>query len=318
MYKGKTYTIITDYKPSQKEAMQLMAAELDRVQTKKVYMTFETAALEYMEIKGNVLSPSTIKAYMSCLRNVSESFKALRVSQIGQEDVQKEINKYSVGRSPKTVRNQHGFISAVLDMYRPDLTLKTTLPQKIKHNDYIPTSEDVKSVLNALKGSKYEVAILLAAYGLRRSEIVALEVSDVCDGIVTVNKAKVQDVNGEWQIKTNKTYDSTRIVPIPEYLSNLIERQGYIYKGHPELILRKLHEVQDELGIPRFKLHTLRHFFATELSQAGFSEEDICALGGWSDSAYVMKRVYRHSRIDRDKMIQHKACQTLANSIIEE
>ena len=33
MYKGNTYTVITEFKPTQKEAMQLMAEELSKVKT---------------------------------------------------------------------------------------------------------------------------------------------------------------------------------------------------------------------------------------------------------------------------------------------
>ena len=33
-YKGKTYTVIFNHKPTQKEAVQAMAAELDKVQRK--------------------------------------------------------------------------------------------------------------------------------------------------------------------------------------------------------------------------------------------------------------------------------------------
>lgn len=32
MYRGTTYTVVTDYKPTQKEAVRLMADELDKVQ----------------------------------------------------------------------------------------------------------------------------------------------------------------------------------------------------------------------------------------------------------------------------------------------
>ena len=31
MYKGITYTVVTDYKPTQKEALQLLAAEMDKI-----------------------------------------------------------------------------------------------------------------------------------------------------------------------------------------------------------------------------------------------------------------------------------------------
>ena len=71
-YKGKTYTVIFDHKPTQKEAMQAMAAELDKVKEKHKSMTFQAAAEEYIESKRNVLSPTTIRGYISALRMVSD------------------------------------------------------------------------------------------------------------------------------------------------------------------------------------------------------------------------------------------------------
>ena len=61
MYKGKMYTVVFDRKPTQKEAMQAMAAELDKVQESHESMTFKIAAERYIESKRNVLSPSTIR-----------------------------------------------------------------------------------------------------------------------------------------------------------------------------------------------------------------------------------------------------------------
>ena len=63
MYKGKTYTVVFDYKPTQKEAMQAMAAELDRVKEKHDSMTFQAAADKYIDSKRNIISPSTIRGY---------------------------------------------------------------------------------------------------------------------------------------------------------------------------------------------------------------------------------------------------------------
>lgn len=68
MYKGKTYTILFDHKPTQKEAIQAMALELDKVQTKYENMTFQNAADTYIESKRNVLSPSTIQGYAIIFR----------------------------------------------------------------------------------------------------------------------------------------------------------------------------------------------------------------------------------------------------------
>lgn len=317
-YKGKTYTVTTDYKPTQKEALRLMADELERIQTRKTRRSFEAAALDYMDIKKNVLSPSTLKGYAQILNQISDHFKAMRLSDIEQDDVQREINAFSPTHSPKTVRNYHGFISAVLALYRPDMVLKTTLPQKIKRDeDYIPTFDDVSRVIEALSGTEYEIAVTLAAFGLRRSEIIALELSDISDGVIHVRKAKVEDTAGDWQIKGNKAYDSKRDVPVPKEITDKIKAQGYIYKMHPEMILRHLHIAQDELGIPRFKLHALRHFFATELSQAHFSDEDIARLGGWSDVSAIMRKVYRHSRIQDDMESQRRAAEAIGNGILK-
>ena len=53
------YTVVFDEKPTQKEAMQAMASELDKVQSKKTQLTFSEAAQQYTETKEHVLSPKT-------------------------------------------------------------------------------------------------------------------------------------------------------------------------------------------------------------------------------------------------------------------
>lgn len=56
----------------------------------------------------------------------------------------------------------------------------------------IPTSGEVKLILEKATGTKYYIPLLLACYGLRRSEILALELSDLSDNnILTINKAMV-------------------------------------------------------------------------------------------------------------------------------
>lgn len=74
MYKGKTYTVVTEYKPTQKEAIQLMSEELDKVKGRSADKTFRSAAEEYIEMKSNVLSPSTTKEYRSLISQYSEQF----------------------------------------------------------------------------------------------------------------------------------------------------------------------------------------------------------------------------------------------------
>lgn len=174
MYKGKTYTVIFDYKPTQKEAIEEMAKELGKMKEKSNGMTFSVAAQEYIESKRNVLSPSTIRGYDMIIRRIPPWFMEKNVHDITQMGVQREINALSKDHGAKSVRNHHGFISVVLGMFNPNLKTNTTLPQEVKNEPYIPSSEDVKKILDKAKGTAYEVPIILACYGLHRSEICAI------------------------------------------------------------------------------------------------------------------------------------------------
>lgn len=314
MYKGKTYTVITDYKPTQKEALQLIAEELDKVKPNAPHMNFETAAEKYLDSKKNVLSPSSINGYRSVLRNLSESFKDMNMNDITAISIQVEINNYAVDRSPKTVRNAHGFISAVMGMFRPELNISTTLPQKQKRQEYIPTDEDVKRILQYAKGSKYEVALLLATFGLRRSEICALTVDDLEGNILTIDKALVTNSEKEFVIKSTKTTEGTRQIYIPDYIAELIREQGYIYKGFPGNILRYLGRAQDALGIEHFKLHALRHYYASMSHSLGIPDSYIMQAGGWKSDS-TLKNVYRHAMDDKKQEMQEFAAQYIQDLI---
>ncbi len=47
----------------------------------------------------------------------------IKLRKLSQENIQEAINLESLHHSPKTVRNIHGLISAVLGQYRPDMRL---------------------------------------------------------------------------------------------------------------------------------------------------------------------------------------------------
>lgn len=312
MYKGKTYTVVTDYRPTQKEAIQLMADELDKVQGKYERMTFQRAAEEYIASKHNVISPSTVRGYEGILRNLPEAFLGKNIHDITTMDIQTEINRLSSHRSPKTVRNYHGFISAVLGAFCPNLKICTTLPQKIKNEPYIPSDEDVKRILDYAKDTKYEIPLILACYGMRRSEICALTPADINGDVVTINKAKVQNENLEWIIKTTKTTASNREIIIPVKIADKIREQGYVFNGYPGKITDFLLSAQKKLGIPHFPLHKLRHYFASKMSAMNVPDADIMKFGGW-ETDYVMKGVYRHAMEDKNRKAQREAADKLGN-----
>lgn len=314
MYKGEMYTVITDYKPTQKEAITLMSEELKKAESKVVHLTFQKAAESYVDMKRNVLSPRTIKEYSETIGRLPKWFNDLVVSDISQIEINRLVNELSKTKSPKTVRNYHGFLTAVLGTYCPYLKINTTLPQKVKSEPYTPSQEDVKKILEEIKDTSYEIPIALACYGMRRSEICALTTDDIEGDIVHINKALVQNEKKEWIVKTTKTVESTRSIIIPEGLAGKIKEQGYVYKGHPGSITRHLEKVEDKLGIPRFPLHKLRHYFASQMSALGVPEADILKMGGW-ETDHVMKSVYRHSMMEKEEQAKREAAEKLRSTL---
>lgn len=314
MYKGQMYTVTFEHKPTQKEAMLAMADELQKVQKKHESMDFRAAAGEYIESKRNVLSPTTIRGYNSAMKTLSKKFQGINVHDITALDIQTEINRLTKEHSPKTVRNYHGFISAVLGTFCPNLKINTTLPQKLKNEPYIPSDEDIKRILECAKDTEYEVPILLACYGLRRSEICALTLDDLDGDVIRINKAKVINEEAKWIEKTTKTASSTREIVIPMEIADKIREKGYIYKGHPNSITVYLGKTEDKLGIPHFPLHKLRHYFASKMSALNVPEADIMRMGGW-ETDHVMKSVYRHSMMEKEEQAKREAAEKLRNAL---
>lgn len=315
MYKGETYTIVTEYKPTQKEALQLLSAEMDKIRHSKERMTFETAAEKYIEVKNNVLSPSTIRGYNSIVRNLSSKFRNTIISDITSIEIQKEINSYSTTHSPKSTRNTHGFIVAVMSMFCPNTIINTTLPQMQKKEPYIPSDDDVKRILEYARGSQFEIALILATFGLRRSEICALTLDDLTGNTLRINKALVQDSDKKWIIKTTKTEAGTREIYLPDSVVSLIHERGEIYNGYPNSIVCYLQKTQAKLGIPKFSLHKLRHYYASMSHAIGIPDSYIMASGGWKSDS-TLKSVYRHAMNDKKEAMQKHAADYINKQIL--
>lgn len=206
--------------------------------------------------------------------------------------------------SPSTIRGYMGIIRQI-----PETFLLTNV-HDITALDV--QDEDIRRILEYAKGTEYEIPLILACYGLRRSEICALTPEDINGDILSITKAKVQGKNNEWIIKTTKTTASKREIIIPTDIANKIYEKGYIYKGYPNSITIYLTKTEEKLGIPHFPLHKLRHYFASKMSFMNIPEEDIMRMGGW-ETDYVMKGVYRHAMEDKNQEAQRKASEKLKN-----
>lgn len=292
-YDSKRYCFTFDHKPSKAEVSLLLADKVKEIE--EIKGTFEACANTYIQSKDKVLSPSTIKGYTSLLeKSIDKDFKKKKVAKITQGDIQALINEYSVNHSPKTVRNLHGFISAVIHFYRPSMVINTTLPQKSVKEPKMPTLEDIMKVLD-ICDEQYHIAIQLGMLGMRRSEICAADISDLDGNILHITKALVYNKDNEWIVKTTKTEAGTRDIYLPDNLVKEIQEQGYIYKGFPNSIYDAIQGYCKKLNIEPFRFHDLRHFYCSYAHEKGMTDQMIMESGGWK-SDYTMKNIYRHAR----------------------
>lgn len=311
MIDGKRYSFTYDHKPTQREVDADIVKIRSRITVDK-RITFKMAAGSYIGMKRNVLSASTLYDYAKLPGRISNRFNNLKIDDITQADIQIEINNLSKDKSPKTVRNIHGFISAVLRTYRPDMVIYTTLPQRVRFEPKLPTRGALETLLKAAEGTEYEIPFKLGCLGLRRSEICALKKSDINGNSLTINKALVYGRNGRLMLKTTKTTESSRTIYIPDKLVELINLLDTeeIYTGHPSSILRALHRYQDRLNLPRCRFHDLRHYYASYAHSRGMSDADIMSSGGWKTDA-VMKNIYRHSLEETKEQAQKKIADSI-------
>lgn len=302
MYKGKRYRFTFDHKPSEKEMTIAIAEKMQETQT-GASGSFEKVANEYIDNRKGVVSPATERTYKVKLNQLSDIFKALKIYDITSEDVQKEVSRLSKTLEPKTVKTTYGFISSVLAVNRPNLKLRVKLPQKIEKSSYEPSSKDINKILKAAKGTEYSVAFQLGVLSLRRGEICALTIDDLNGKKLHIHRSMVY--NGSWIVKdTPKTDASNRTITLPDNLAKEIKKQGYIYNNHPNALNKAIHRFQDKLGIPHFKFHALRSYFASYAHSLGIPDSDIQSIGGWATDS-VMKSIYRKS-MEESKNISMK------------
>ncbi|MFL6238991.1 MAG: tyrosine-type recombinase/integrase [Actinomycetes bacterium] len=206
--------------------------------------------------------------------------------------------------SAKAVRYVHDVLNRALqDAFRWNLVTRNVArlatPPKPRAADRPElrtwTREDVAEFLSATKEHRlYAAFVVLATTGARRGEILGLRWSDVDLGAGRLHiRRSLICVTHEPQYSTTKTMRSRRAVAVdpatvaalrahrvaqaaeklaagPEYDdSDLVFGDRYGHALHPERFTRTFQEQTERAGLPRIRLHDLRHTWATLALQAG-------------------------------------------------
>lgn len=303
---GQSYVVTDkDEKKCIKKAEKLKADfRNDLIDQRCAEITLREAIDTIIESKRNSLSPSTIRNYKSMQDYRFQSVMDTPLSQI--KDWQGLLNIEAGKYAPKTVRNAWGLITPVLRAYKLEVP-DVKLPQKIIEEKAFLEPKQIPKFLKAIEGHPCELAAILALHSLRRSELLAVEKSDVNlkENFIRVHGSVVPDENNKFVLKkTNKNDSSTRLVPI--MIPRLVELvkaspDGQLVREGANDIYKRINKVCVANGLPEVGLHGLRHTFASLCYHLNIPQRQAMEIGGWKDAG-TMDKIYTHlAQIDRAK-----------------
>jgi len=284
--------------PTKREA-ELKAAEFANRKDRKnkTDLTVYEAIKGYIDAKEGVLSPSTIRAYRTQLRNNYKSIENIPIKKLDTERLQIFVSSLTDSVSSKSVSNIYGLLSSSLRFYMPNTQFNVTLPKKTKSRKFAPSDKEVQALYNSAPPELKKCIAIGAFTGMRRGEICALTFGDIKGNIIHVTKDIVQGSDNKWHLKDMpKTEDSCRDCYVPKKVLDLIgtgeKEENIINYKNPTSVTRVFTRIRDRLGI-NICFHDLRHYYATIGAVLGVPQSFLEKMGGWAKGSNTMQRVYQ-------------------------
>lgn len=224
--------------------------------------------------------------------------------------------------SEKTASNTLGTVKSIL-RYGEKINVEhscviSAVSIKVKPKEMRVLSCDEYKKLTAYcirEMNTYSVGLLIALMtGGRIGELCALKYSDIDISAqrISINKTmqrlKRDDGEGTYiSIDMPKSKASIRMIPIPDFLCEIIKNQNYesddyILTGtskyaEPRTLQYKYKRIMKKLGIEGTTFHTLRHSFATRCIEVGFDIKSLSEILGHSNVNITLNR-YVHSSFE--------------------
>lgn len=290
MVNGSRYTVKGKTPEEYTQKAQAVKSRIIEMSKPAPDITLKKAIRNYIDMNENVLSPSTIRGYEIIYKNRFKKYMERSISAINYQAM---INEEAARLSPKTVANSWGLVA-------PAITAAGVKPPEIKKPQVPESDEDyldyeqIKTFLTAVQGHRVECAALLALHGLRMSELLDLDVSQIDKEHIYVRGATVVDKDNKLVHKaTNKNRTSRRVVPvlIPRLLE-VLPPDGKAVRRHPNTVSRNIKEVCAAANLPECSAHDLRRSFASLAYHLKWDSMTTMRIGGWSNLQTVEK-VYR-------------------------
>ena len=298
-------------------------------------MLFADYLLEWLEIAKGRLAVATYSSYAAMIKKpVGPYFRQrnLTLRELEARHLQMFYSEMLRKVKPNTVIHYHAIIHSALkyavktDMLVQNVADKVDRPKKNSFQPVFLSAEEMQKMFEALRGTKLELPVLVAAfYGFRRGEVLGLkwDAIDFERGTIsvirTVTTITVDGKQTEIEQQSAKTKSSLRTLPLigsfREYFLQVKEAQelnkqvcgncyNYEYDGFVfvdemgermkmNYLTSAFPKFLERHGLRRMRFHDLRHSCASLLLANGVPLKQIQEWLGHSDFS-TTANIYAH------------------------
>ena len=298
-------------------------------------MLFADYLLEWLEIAKGRLAHATYGAYQGLLKSTIVPYfrkKKLTLRELEARHLQMFYSEMLRRVPPNTVIHYHAVIHSALkyavktDMLVQNVADKVDRPKKNSFQPVFLSAEEMQKMFEALRGTKLELPVLVAAfYGLRRGEVVGLKWDAIDFEANTlevkhiVTQASIDGKKVLVQADRAKTKSILRTLPlVPPIRDRLLMLKGQQdtyrrlcgksynrdYLGYlcvdeigniirPNYVSEQFPKLLEKNGLRPIRFHDLRHSCASLLLANGVPMKQIQEWLGHSDFS-TTANIYTH------------------------
>ena len=298
-------------------------------------MLFADYLLEWLEIAKGRLAVATYSSYAAMIKKpVGPYFRQrnLTLRELEARHLQMFYSEMLRKVKPNTVIHYHAIIHSALkyavktDMLVQNVADKVDRPKKNSFQPVFLSAEEMQKMFEALRGTKLELPVLVAAfYGFRRGEVLGLkwDAIDFERGTIsvirTVTTITLDGKQTEIEQQSAKTKTSLRTLPLigsfREYFLQVKEAQelnkqvcgncynheydGFVFvdelgeRMRANYLTSAFPKFLEDHGLRRMRFHDLRHSCASLLLANGVPLKHIQEWLGHSDFT-TTANIYAH------------------------
>jgi len=286
----------------------------------------------WQEQKAKGQEPTPAQISRTCKTSIHAARAAVLRYRRGRIPVRKPA-----GLAPKTVKNVHRMLHRALSdavawrytAYNP--AVHASLPRTGRGKKNRPEPWTVPQLIAWLEVARNDrdagMWMLAATTGMRRSELAGTrrDLLDLDAGTLVIEPTRVV-VAGRAEESDGKTDSSQRTISLDVFTVAALRRQlamldeeaaafgqapaaqGHLFCHpdgrplHPDTITRRFNRLVDQVGVPRIRLHDVRHTYATACLDAGINPKLISDRIGHSSTAFTLT-TYTHRSTGQDRAV---------------